>query len=238
MADLSYLGYNLAPTPTGGQGAYGAVPGATTAPPSTYSQASSVYSGLPGLTSAAGDVIGSELAGTISPSTQSNIWNQAAARGVSLGQPNSPMSNEIGLSLTGTTTQGLQKAGETDYLNFLGGLTSTQLAPSLLAGISQSNATLAAAPDPAAAAAQQQALFDKYYQQSRSPAGYGAGQGYNLSPSYADFPDAQPAVTAGNYEQLVRGNTGGGYSNPYTTYNIGANDPGFFNIGAGDNVTF
>lgn len=235
MADLSYLGYNLSPASTGGQGAYGAVPGQTSAPPSTYQQASSVYSGLPGLTSAAGDVIGSELAGTISPSTQNNIWNQAAARGVSLGSPNSGLSNEIGLSLTGTTTQGLQATGESNYLNFLSGLSNTQLSPSLLTGISQSNATLAAAPDPASAAAQQQAQFDKYYNQSRSPAGYGAGQGYNLSPSYSGFPDAQPAVTADNYESLVRGNTGGGYSSPFTTYNIGS-DSGYYQPGSGDNV--
>jgi len=225
MADLSYLGYNVSPAPTGGQGAYGAVPGQTAVPPSTYQQASSVYSGLPGLTSAAGDVIGSELAGTISPSTQSNIWNQAAARGVNLGQPNSPMSNEIGLSLTGTTTQGLQATGESNYLNFLSGLSNTQISPSLLTDISQSNATLAAAPDPAAAAAAQQAQFDKYYNQSRSPAGYGAGQGYNTSPSYSDFPGAQPAFTAGNYEQLVSGNTGGGYSSPYTTYSSEGSQP-------------
>ena len=235
MADLSYLGYNLAPAATGGQGAYGSVPGATAAPPSTYQQASSVYSGLPGLTSAAGDVIGSELAGTISPSTNRNIWDAAAARGVNLGQPNSPLSNEIGLNLTGTTTQGLQATGEANYLSFLSGLSNTQLSPSLLTDISQSNATLAAAPDPAAAAAEQQAQFDKYYQQSRSPAGYGAGQGYNLSPSYSGFPGAQPAVTAGNYQSLVRGNTGGGYSSPYTTYNTGSVDTGLY---TGNNVSF
>ena len=99
----SYLGFNLSPSSSNYNATYGGNVGNVDAPPSTYQQASSVYPGLSNLTGQAGGVISSELSGQLSPSTMTNIWNSAAARGVTLGQPNSSISNEIGLSLTGTT---------------------------------------------------------------------------------------------------------------------------------------
>jgi hypothetical protein len=172
----SYLGFNLNPAPTGGQGAYGAVSGQVGAPPSIYQQIQSVAPGVDNLTASSVGDIQNQLNGVLSPSTMMNIGNYAAARGVSMGQPNSPLSNLIGMNVTGTTTEQLQQAGQSNYLNFLSGVGNTQLNPALLTDIAQSNANLAAAPDPQAAAQE----LERLIMQQRGPQG---GSSWNSSPA-------------------------------------------------------
>jgi len=248
MATNEYMGFNLSPLPTGGQGAYGKVPGQIGAPPSIYQEIANTYPGIQGLTSGAGAAIGSQLAGQLSPETQSNIGNYAAARGLSMGQPNSPLANMIGMNITGTTSEALQQQGIGNYQNFLSGLGQTQTNPALLAEIAQYNAMLAAAPDPQAAAERQLALMDKYMSQySSSPAsggrgmisptgnisglGYGPGSLGSFGGGYGGFGSGTYAPGQGQVgggSAFTTFDIGGGYSTPYTDIQL-YGGPGYSN---------
>ncbi len=216
--NFDYMGFNLNPEPTGGNGAYGKVPGSIGAPPSIYQQIEQLYPGISKLTEGAGSAINNELSGVLSPETQSNIGNYAASRGVELGQPNSPLSNLIGMNITGTTTEGLKRSGIADYSGFLGSLGSTQLNPALLSEIATQNSVWRSAPDPASAAAAQLALFDRYSNpaggtgaRSTSFSGRTTGLGYGGSGTgiYSGGGVAAPGQ-------------GGGYSgSPYSFFNMG-----------------
>jgi hypothetical protein len=143
--------YNVNPTATDWWPTWGGKPGQLGTPPSTYDQLNNNVPYYGANTSAAMGDINSMLSGQLSPSTTSNIWNQAASRGVALGQPNSPISNEIGLGLTGSTTEGLEQQGLGDYGSITSLLGSQQNNPQMLADIAEQNAVTAAAPDPKAA---------------------------------------------------------------------------------------
>ena len=232
MATNEYMGFNLSPLPTGGQGAYGKVPGQIGAPPSIYDQLSNVYPNIQGLTSGAGAAIGNQLAGQLSPETQSNIGNYAAARGLSMGQPNSPLANMIGMNITGTTSEALQQQGIGNYQNFLTGLGNTQNNPALLSEIAQYNAMLGAAPDPEAAANQQLSLLDRYmsgYGSGGSPASGGRGSisfsgqttglGYGSPAGFGGMGTGgyygNPLSSLGNSSAFTMFDTGGSYGNAY-----------------------
>jgi hypothetical protein len=166
-SNASYQGFNLAPGPQGGNGPYGAVPGAIGAPPSIFSQ---VGTAVPGSAATAGGALGdinSELAGVLSPGTQNLLQDKAASLGVSVGQPGgtagNTLTNQNLLDQMGLTSEGLSNQGIGNYLSFLGGVGQTQLQPNLLADIASSNATMAAAPNPGAAAQQQQNLMMQYF---------------------------------------------------------------------------
>lgn len=143
--------YNINPTASDWFPVWGGKPGQLAEPPSTFDQlnANVPYYGV-ATNTAMGD-INSMLSGNLSPGTTSNIWNQAAARGVNLGQPNSPMSNNIGLNLTGNSSEQLQQQGLQDYGSITSLLGSQQNNPELLAALAEQNAVTAAAPDPHAA---------------------------------------------------------------------------------------
>ena len=162
----NYQGFNLAPNPGGGAGPYGMVPGQIGAPPSIYSQVGQVAPGLPGLTAGSAGNIASEIAGTLSPGTTNLIQNKAAAFGVNAGTPGGTPGNTLPLENlldnTGMTSESLSSQGNANYLNFLGGVGQTQLAPSLLTDIASNNAINASAPNPAAAAQKQQQLLQQY----------------------------------------------------------------------------
>lgn len=206
MATALSTGFNISPTPTAGNGAYGSVPGQVNAPPSIWSQLLGSLPGIGGATGAATGDITSMLSGLLSPSTQGAITNQAASRGVTLGQPNSPISNEIGLGLTGQTSEGLQNQGLSSLMNLIGTVGSQQQNPALLTDIAQSNAINAAAPNPQAAANQLLSLFQQYQQQMNpaggrsttfNPAGnFGGG---SAGGAFSDFPDANPSIMSQNY---------------------------------------
>lgn len=159
------------PAPRSGQGAYGSVPGAISAP-NPFGDLSALYPNLSGANSQISSNIMNELTGNLSPSTINNIRNQAASFGVSSGLPGSDFSGYQGLANLGLTTEKLQDQGLTDYLNAITGISKTQTVdPALQTEIATQNAVWNAAPDPAAAAKEQQSLFDKYLQQLQSPAG-------------------------------------------------------------------
>jgi hypothetical protein len=207
--------YNVSPTPTAGTNAFGLVPGQTALPPSIWDELNQNVPNYGALTSSATGDISSMLGGQISPTTQSNIWNSAAARGVSLGQPDSPISDEIGLGLTGQTSEGLQQQGVGDYNTLTGTLGSEQQNPALMADISQSNANLAAAPSPEAAANYAQSLYQQYMQMM-NPAGGSSFSMNTPSNVYSQFPSQGGGGSSyQNYQNLVAGNEyggGGGYS--------------------------
>jgi hypothetical protein len=207
--------YNASPTPTTGQGAYGMVPGQTALPPSIWDQLNSNIPGYGAMTNSATGDIQSQLNGTLSPSTMSNIGNYAASRGVSLGQPNSAMSNEIGMNVTGTTTEGLEQLGLGNYNTFTGTAGSEQQNPALMADISQSNAVLGSAPDPSAAAAEQQSLFNQYLAKMNPAGGTGSFTNTgNPMGNYSSFPMFSGG--SGGTGSFGYGSSGG---NPYSVYN-------------------
>jgi hypothetical protein len=184
------MGFNLSPQTQGGSGAYGAVPGAIGAPPSIFSQVNSNVPGASGLATGAAGNIASQEAGVLSPGTQNLLQNNAAAMGISVGQPGgapgNTISNENLLTDMGLTSEGLTTQGDQNYLSFLGGVGQTQLAPSLLTDIASNNATMAAAPNPTAAATQQQSLMQQYFDMLHGPFNYGTGvkgSGANSKPA-------------------------------------------------------
>ena len=166
-AGSGYLGFNLAPGPSAGSGAYGATPGLTSAPPSIFQQVGANVPGSAGLAQGSATNIASQQAGMLSPGTSNLLRDNAAAMGVTAGQPGGLPGNTISnanlLTDMGLTSEGLTQQGDQNYLSFLGGVGGAQLNPSLLTDISQSNANLAAAPDPAAAQAAQQARLMQMY---------------------------------------------------------------------------
>lgn len=197
-------GFNINPSPQGGAGAYGAVPGPTAAPPSIYEETSKVF---PGLSSATGKVsqnVINELNGVLSPETLQNIQQHAAQLGIQTGMPGSDFGKYGQLRSIGLTTEGVQGQGLKDYLSALQGIGSTQLSPQLLAELSMNNAMLAAAPNPAAAAFQMQQDFLK---QANKPMGGGflapAPSPYNLNPNQNTYREP-------SYGEVVAPSTGTG----------------------------
>ena len=143
--------YNTNPTATDWWPTWGGTPGQISAPPSEFDQLNENVPYFGAATSQSMGDINSMLSGQLSPSTTGNIWNEAASRGVALGQPNSPISNDIGLGLTGNTSEGLEQQGLGDYGSITSLLGSEQSNPQMLADIAEQNAVTAAAPDPKAA---------------------------------------------------------------------------------------
>ena len=90
------------PQPQGGQGPYGAVPGPTAIPPSTYQQSAGVLKSLPALTAKTGQDVMNELNGVLSPETINNIQSHAAQFGVSSGMPGSGFAGSQGLESIGS----------------------------------------------------------------------------------------------------------------------------------------
>jgi hypothetical protein len=217
------MAYNYNPTPQTGNGAFGTVPGATAPPPSLWEQLNQNVPNYGAMTTTATGNIQNMLNGEISPSTQSNIWNSAAARGVSLGQPNSPISNMVGLGLTGQTSEGLQQQGLTDYNTFTNTAGGLQQNPALMADISESNAVLGAAPNPSDSAAYAKSLYDQYMQQMSPASGSGTYSVNMPSNPYSNFSHIQYPSNlvggggTGNY-QSIPGGSGG---NPYSVYDTG-----------------
>lgn len=192
---------DLMPQSTDYNAMFGGVPGRLSAPPSVYQELGANVPGFGNLTGAATSGVQSELKGQLSPSTMMNIGNYAAARGVAMGQPNSPIMNEVDLSTTGNTSEGLVQLGIGNYNALTGLLGSEQLNPQLVSELSEQNAVDAAAPDPEKAAWYQQALATGLMR--TSPAG-SAGSGF--STAMGDISSVLGLVGMGG------GNGGGGSS--------------------------
>jgi hypothetical protein len=191
--------YNINPSPQQGNGAYGLVPGAISAPSSVWDELNQNVPNYGAMTqSATGDIQGM-LNGQLSSGTMMNIGNTAAAHGVATGQPNSALSNLMGMNITGNTTEQLQQQGVGDYNNLTSTLASTQQSPSLMAGIAEENAVNAAAPNPQAASSYAQSLYNQYL--NNPTTGTGKYSSFNSGSSgggamgnYSEFPDANGAA--------------------------------------------
>lgn len=207
------MAYNINVQSQPGQGAYGSAPGSISAPPSIWDQLSANLPGFGGLTSTGGGDILSQLKGILSPSTQNNIGNYASARGLQLGQPNGPISNEIGMGVTGRSTEDLQNQGLGNLESFLGTTGSEQQSPSLLSSIAETNSINNSAPNPAAAAQQMLALYNQY-------AKPGGGNSFSFNPGGGSN---QGSIAASNGSNNYLSNLMGsiGLKNPFTTYSSG-----------------
>lgn len=154
--------------------AYGSVPSAIPNPPNIFSQLSGMVPGFTGNLAGAGNVIGSELSGNVSPGTMNALKTGAAQFGVASGMPGSGLEqNQLFGNIAGFS-EGQAHRGVQDYLSQVGALGPTMTNPNLAAEISAHNADLAAAPDPRMAA--DQAFKDwlrgfQYTQSAGTPAG-------------------------------------------------------------------
>lgn len=138
--------------------AYGSVPSPIGVPPNLFTQLSGAIPNFSANTSGASNVIGSELAGTVSPMTLNALKTGAAQFGVASGMPGSGLeTNQLFGNIAGFS-EGQQQKGVSNYLSEVGALGPTMTNPNLAADISARNADLAAAPDPKLAA--QQAFND------------------------------------------------------------------------------
>lgn len=211
-------GFNLSPAPVTNSTTFGQNVGQLTAPPSIWEQLTKNLPNFSALTSTGtGDIL-NQLKGILSPETQSNIGNYAASRGVDLGQPNSPISNLIGMNVTGTTTEGLQNQGLQNLNNIFSTTGSLQQNPALLSNIQETNAVNAAAPDPTKAANEMLALYQKYMNPSGATAGAGTG-GFTFTPSanpYAQFQQFQQQANQPQFGATLPGQ--GGYANPFQVF--------------------
>jgi hypothetical protein len=173
------MSFNINPQPTYNPTALGMNVGAISAPPSIWEQTLAANPSFADMTKMEGDVVKSQLAGQLSPETMRSIGNYAASRGVSLGQPSSPLSNLIGMNVTGVSAEQLQQQGSQNYLNFLGTVGGMQNNPAMLAQIAETNAVNAAAPNPELAFNKAMQLYNQY----SNPAGGtgGAGGGWKLA---------------------------------------------------------
>lgn len=155
-------GYSVNPSPRSGVNAYGMVPGSTSLP-NPFNDLASIYPNLSGANSQISQNIMSELRGELSPEVVNNVRDNAAVFGVTSGMPGSQFANFRGLKNIGLETANLQGKGLQDYLAAITGIKGTQtVSPDSQIALSQSNAQLAAAPDPEMAALEQRRLFDEY----------------------------------------------------------------------------
>lgn len=192
--------FTLNPQPQVGGGAFGRVPGAIGAPPSTYTQVGNVLPGLPNLTKTAGSVVGDELSGKLSQGTVNFLQDKAAQFGVTMGLPGMGgggfASNQF-LRNLGLTSEQLSQQGLQSYNQLLPTLASTQLQPGLEFEIAQQNALNAAAPDPRAATQEQLKLMQELYQQENPASGTITSREVPVGPSGVPlqgyYPGAKPS---------------------------------------------
>lgn len=176
---------NLTATSTGGYNpAYGGIPAKTPAPTSIYNQVGNVLPSLPGLTTTAGNVVGSELKGELSPDTSNYIQQLSAQYGVGMGmpgmQPGSFNASNMVRSL-GLASEQLSQQGLGHYNQLLSTLGSEQVSPELQTNIAQYNNALGAAPNPQAAAQQQIKTMEDLYQWQLQHTPQGGTQGADIN---------------------------------------------------------
>jgi len=194
---LTTTGNVLNPAPQTGQGAYGMVPGVLSMP-NPAGDLSAQLPGLSTLNATASSDLQSKLGGTLSPGTQAALQNAAATYGVTSGMPGSQLTwNSLYGNIAGAS-EAQQQQGLQDYPSLTGAVSSTQtVSPALQTEIASTNATNAAAPNPAASASYAQQLFNEYLQAMRGPAsgsqssqGFQTGQEYSTPPGL--FSDSDP----------------------------------------------
>jgi hypothetical protein len=144
-------GYSVSGT---GRTGFGTVPSAIPVPPNLFTQLGAVP-GFKTNTAGAGNVISSQLGGSVSPMTLNALKTASAQFGVGSGMPGSGLeTNELFGNIAGFS-EGQQQKGVQNYLSEISALGPTMTNPGLAAEISARNANLAAAPDPRLAAEEQ-----------------------------------------------------------------------------------
>lgn len=159
---------------TGARGPYGQ-PVSQIGMPNPRADLAALYPNLSTRTGQTSDLVGSELSGAVSPNTLNALTTAAAQRGVASGMPGitpgSLGSNDLFANIAGYS-ENRQHLGLQDYLASTAGISKTQTVdPALQTEVNLQNAVSAAAPDPTMAAEREQALFQKYFNESRGPQG-------------------------------------------------------------------
>lgn len=176
------LSYSTTPPP---RTAYGQVPGPIGVPPSTFAQLSGALPNFTRNLGTSGNVIGSQLAGDVSPQTLNALKAGAAQFGVASGMPGSGLEqNQLFGNIAGFS-EAQQQKGLQNLLAQAGTFAPTMTNPNLAAEIAARNADLAAAPDPKLAAEQSFQDWLRGFQYTRAaatPAGPWAAGG-TLGPS-------------------------------------------------------
>ena len=165
MPVLAANPYNYNPTPQGGSGAFGAVPG----PVSLPNPAAALAGQYPDLsktnTVLSGDIL-SKLGGQLSPATIQQLQNASATFGVNNGMPGAnatpgALPYSMNLESLGLNSEQQQQQGIQDYNATIPTVSSTQtLNPALEAQIAEENALNAAAPNPAASESYAESLYN------------------------------------------------------------------------------
>lgn len=148
--------------PHPGQGPFGLVPGATELP-DPYADLKKVIPDLDQLNTALGANIYSKLKGELPQDVQNLIRDKAAAAAVGGGMPGAGLYGNRTARDLGLTSLDLTKQGVSEYNATIPTIKSTQtVSPETEIALSQSNAILAAAPDPAAGASASMDIFNRY----------------------------------------------------------------------------
>lgn len=185
MADPTVpYSYNVSPTPQGGTGPFGLVPGQVALPQPALDLSAQIP-GLAATTAQGGQNIYSQMLGRLSPGMMAQLQDAAATQANVGGMPGS---NKLLGSLYGNfdllknilSSEQLQQMGLQNYNQFVPTVSKTQtVSPELQAQIAMRNATMAAAPSPAAAASYAESLFNRYMSRFVSGGAGGTG-GYRI----------------------------------------------------------
>ncbi len=172
--------YNPYPSPTGGRGPYGAVPGQIGIP-NPYADLSGALgnNALPEANKLVGSDLIAQLGGHVSPGTTNALRIAAAQQygpgGAGLG-PGSQFATDALFNNIAGFSEGQTKQGESAYPNLINTISKTQTVdPALLTDIANRNAMFGAAPDPTAAQNLAQKLFNDYLSSMRGGGGQPAG---------------------------------------------------------------
>src|SRR6266550_7462993 len=180
--------FNLNAGARAGQGPYGQVPGNIGLPP-VYNDVAGVFPNLSGNVGAASSAIGHELAGELDPNTIAMLQNTSAQFGIGAGVPLSPFAGSSGLRHLGLTAEAQRSKGIADLTSSLPSLAKTlTIDPNTQLEVANRNATLNAAPDPAAAAAEAQRLFNEYLKKTAIGGGASFGGGGGGAPRNQNAP--------------------------------------------------
>lgn len=198
--------YNATPAARSGNGIYGAVPGLTGLP-DPYEDLAGVFPDLDAANAKLSGNILNQLNGVLSPATMAAIQDAGAKFGVSSGMPGAGLAGYKSLRDLGLSTEAVQQQGLTNYNATIPTIKATQTVnPETQIALSQSNAALAAAPDPTLAGQHSEALYKEYLGKM---GGGGTGGGSILSPAGFGLPSASGGTgTMGNTTGVTIGRGG------------------------------
>jgi hypothetical protein len=140
------------------------------------------------------------LQGEVSPDTENYISRLIAAKGVSTGVEGTPFNTADLVRSLGLTSEQLMTSGLGAYNSLLNSIGSLQEQPGLMAEIGQSNAQLAAAPDPQQAVEQLiRTMQNEFGLGMDNPAG-GTGTYHTLGPKLpgVSYPGGGPIGSPDN----------------------------------------